>query len=138
MRPIRRCRTFIVHGRQGSDFWMSGDFWTPFMVSSCPIPLVRRGSSARSSGVLSCALGVTVEAIRSLPGIWARLLRLLQSVDDVARSAPAEFVENVLPFVIDVAMADQYHTDGELPGCPAWMLRGVPQTTLWTTPCSPL
>ena len=36
-------------------------------------------------------------------------------ITDVARDAPAEFIDHVLPFVIEVAGADLHHPDGELP-----------------------
>ncbi len=41
-------------------------------------------------------------------------------ITNVARKAPAEFIEHVLPFVIEVAMANQYPCDEELPRGRRW------------------
>ena len=41
-------------------------------------------------------------------------------ITNVARQAPAEFIEHVLPFVIEVAMANQYPCGEELPSGRRW------------------
>lgn len=41
-------------------------------------------------------------------------------IKEVAVAAPEAFVENVLPFVIDVALADQYEREGLLPASRRW------------------
>ena len=46
-------------------------------------------------------------------------------ITNVARKAPAEFIEHVLPFVIEVAMANQDHPDEELPRGRRWGHRYV-------------
>ena len=49
-------------------------------------------------------------------------------IADVAAKAPTEFVQYVLPFVIDVAMVDQYHSDWFLPAGHRWRLRIRPSS----------
>ena len=44
-------------------------------------------------------------------------------ITHVARKAPVEFIEHVLPFVIEVAMANQDHIDEELPRGRRWRHR---------------
>ena len=46
-------------------------------------------------------------------------------ISDVAAKAPAEFVDHVLPFIIDVAMANQDQRDGFLPRWPPMVLSDV-------------
>lgn len=41
-------------------------------------------------------------------------------IKDVAVAAPEAFIENVLPFIIDVALADQYEREGLLPASRRW------------------
>ena len=41
-------------------------------------------------------------------------------ITNVARKVPAEFIEHVLPFIIEVAMANQYPSDEELPRGRRW------------------
>ena len=44
-------------------------------------------------------------------------------IADVARQAPAEFIRHVLPFVVEVALADLRYSDGKLPAG-RWRSRG--------------
>ena len=65
--------------------------------------------------------------------------RSCEVITNVARKAPDGFVEHVLPFVVEVAMADQSHRDGELSRGFLWgdrlmsPLHGVPQIVFSAT-----
>ena len=103
-----------------------GDFWLALHGLENEDPA---GSARLIGAFLGRGLLCAQQAGHSDPFKSGHLPKNSQSrsvITDVALRAPVEFVAQVLPFVAEVAMANQDHTDGELPSGARWRHRYIP------------
>ncbi len=103
-----------------NQFTAGRDFWSILRSLKNEDPA---GSARLIGAVLHRSLACAKETGSSDPFESGHLARNSQSaptISEVAVAAPEDFVEHVLPFIMEVAFADQYPRKGCLPGSRRW------------------
>lgn len=101
---------------------VNSDFWSLFHSLKDEDP---KGAARLMGAHLRRGFELAVEAGSGNPFSSRHLSRDSQShsvIADVAAQAPLEFIQEVLPFVLDVAMANQRQYEGSLPRGECWGL----------------
>ena len=96
------------------DFW----FILHSLIDDDPVGAARLIGAFLCRGLLRARQGGAEDPFRS--GHLSLESQASSVISDAASAAPAEFVDRVLPFVVDVAMAGQRRRDGPLPRGRRW------------------
>ena len=119
--------------RQGADFWME----LHRLENDAPADAARLIGAFLRRGLVRARQSGADDPFET--GHLSSDSHSVSVISTVARKAPAEFIEHVLGFVVEVAMANQRHPDGELPVGQRWgtrwesLVRGVDETLFAAT-----
>lgn len=98
----------------------NGDFWSTFysLKDEDPAGAARLIGAFLRRGLVRAHEGGSPDPFES--GHLSNNSQSASIIHDVAHAVPVDFVEHVLPFVVEVALADQYQPEGRFPASRRW------------------